>query len=88
MTKIDKIFTAIIFVIILVIGLFFGAVFQQDKEALLDSQIENLTFKLNTQVDSTEYWKQRWHKQDTVLHKISDHKECAFEIKSIIGEIY
>lgn len=85
--KIDNIVMGVMIVMSLVIGGFAGSKMEQDVESTLVQQVYDVKGELRKEMKEVDYWKHRWEKQDTILHRISAHKECTFNIRSIIGDL-
>ena len=85
MNKSRKVVLFATMVVVFGIGFFSGAVFEQRKRVAQKEAFVNKVSKINPTI---EFWREGYLHRDTALQRISDHKDCTFELKSIIGDIY
>ena len=73
--------------LLLIIGFFSGAIYEQQERISYDKTNSELYFELRKERKDCYFWKEGYLKRDTALQEISAHKDCTFELKTIIGNI-
>lgn len=88
MTNIDRWFCFVVCVLTFGVGFFTGGIVEQTKRIQNISDNKKVKEKFIQSKDLINFWEHGYMKRDSALQKISTHKDCTFELKSIIGEIY
>lgn len=71
--------------VLLSIGFFSGAIFEQQKRIKQEKKFVQLFKKVTPTI---RFWEEGYMRRDTALTRISNHKDCTDELRSIIGDIY
>lgn len=88
MNSIEKSVYLTVCLLMFMIGIFSGLIFEKDKRVQNISDNKKVKEMFVHSKDLIEFWEHGYMKRDSSLRKISNHRDCTFELKSIIGEIY
>ena len=87
MTKVDKWVNFFCGATLLLIGFFSGVTYERTKIRQYESTNAELGREVVLQGRSIAWWKDGYMRRDSALHRISEHKDCTFKLKNIIGDV-
>lgn len=83
----DRLFYIGMIILFTIAGFLCGVLHEGENTISKDKEIDQLKIHLSAKAESQNYWRERFRAQDKILQRISNHKECTFGVRSIIGDL-